>query len=102
MSLFLFNGRDSEDDETLFTDREYLYQAMKYFNRYEDRPVEPLQRVRGLDIMLTDDIRRRMQDLLPAEVVALLKKKSYLRMVSEKDYCMHVVRANTHTDVQKA
>lgn len=75
---------------------------MKYFNRYEDRPVEPLQRVRGLDIMLTDDIRRRMQDLLPAEVVALLKKKSYLRLVSDKDYCMQAVRESQQTDDEKA
>lgn len=96
------NAPETQDDETLFTDTEYLYQAMKYFNRYEDRPVEPLQRVRGLDIMLTDDIRRRMQDLLPAEVVALLKKKSYLRLVSDKDYCMQAVRESQQTDDEKA
>lgn len=93
---------ETQEDETLFSDTEYLYQALQYFNQSEDRPVEKLQSVSGLDITLTDDLRRRMQDILPAEVVDLLKNKSYLRLVSDKEYCMDAVRKSQQTDDEKA
>jgi len=93
---------ETKEDETLFTDTEYLYRAMQYFNQSEERPVEKLKNVRGIEITLTDDLRHRMQNVLPAEVVDLLKTKSYLRLVSDKDFCMNAVRASQQTDAEKA
>ena len=79
------------NDETLYNDTEYLVQAMKYFNQSEEHPIERLESVRGVDISLSDDIKRRMQALLPKEVASELQGKSYLRLVSDKQYCMKEV-----------
>lgn len=80
------------EEETLYSDMEYLYQAMKYFNQNEDRPVERLDTVKGLDIGLSDDIKHRLAVTLPREVADGLKDKSYLRLVSDKEYCMAEVK----------
>ncbi len=79
-------------DETLYSDTEYLFQAMKYFNQSEEHPVSKLETVHGVDISLSADIKHRMKNLLPAEVSNMLKDKTSLRLVSDKTYCMDEVR----------
>ena len=79
------------EDHTLFSDTDYLYEAMTYFNRTEEHPVERLTRTKGLDIQIDDTIRRRMRNKLPREVYEQLKDKSYLRLVSDKQFCMDAV-----------
>lgn len=91
-----------EHDETLFTDSDYLYRAMKYFNQSEERPVEKLAHVPGVDITLSEDIRRRMQYLLPAEIVNMMKDKDYLRLISDKKFCMQKVEESQQTNDEKA
>ena len=56
-------------DETLFTDIEYLSQALSYLNQDERHPVEKLSTVSGLDILITDDMRRRLRALVPEEAL---------------------------------
>ena len=79
-------------EETLYSDTEYLFQAMKYFNRNEDQSVQKLETVKGLEIGLSSDLRQRLAATLPKEVVDVFKDKSYLRLVSDKDYCMNEVK----------
>ena len=47
-------------DETLFTDIDYLSQALSYLNQSESHPVERLGPVSGLDIKHTEDMRRSL------------------------------------------
>ena len=99
MDILLSDASADEDntpkvseDETLYSDTEYIYQAMKYFNQEEDRPVTKLDTVRGLDIGLSEDIKKRLSAILPREVTDVIKDKSYLRLVSDKNYCMDEVK----------
>lgn len=56
-------------DETLFSDMDYLYQALTYLNQTENHPVERLKTVSGLDIRLTPDMERRLKALVPEEAL---------------------------------
>lgn len=91
-----------EHNETLYEDIDYLYRAMKYFNQSEVRPAERLTQVSGIDITLSADIRRSMQYILPAEIVDMMKEKDYLRLISDKKFCMQKVEESQQTNNEKA
>ncbi len=80
------------EEETLYSDTEYLFRAMKYFNRDEEHSVQKLETVKGLEIGLSEDMRHRLSATLPKEVVEVFKDKSYLRLVSDREYCMNEVK----------
>ncbi len=77
------------DDETLFSDMEYLSQALQYLNQTESHPVEKLTTVSGLDIKLTEDMRRRLAALVPEEAMPQGKT---LRVSDDKAFCMSEMR----------
>lgn len=79
------------EDRTLFSDIDYLEKAMAYFNQSETHPTERLTRTSGLEIAIDDNIRHRMSNILPREVNEQLQGKSYLRLVSDKQFCMEEV-----------
>ena len=56
-------------DDTLFSDIDYLSNALSYLNQKENLPVQKLQTVSGLDIKITDDMRRRLSALVPDEAL---------------------------------
>lgn len=72
-------------DETLFSDLDYLYQAFAYLNHSESHPVEKLQTVSGLEVMVTPDMRKRLTALLPEEA---MPQGDYMRLSDDKAFCM--------------
>ena len=72
-------------EDTLFSDKDYLYHAFAYLNRAENHPVEKLQTVSGLDITITSDMERRLKALLPDEA---MPQGSTLRLSDDKNFCM--------------
>lgn len=76
-------------DETLLSDMEYLYQALQYLGETESHPVEKLSTVSGLDIKLTDDMRRRLKALMPDEA---MPQGETLRVSDDKAFCMSEMR----------
>ena len=76
-------------DETLFSDMDYLYQALQYLGQKESHPVEKLSTVSGLDIRLTDDMRRRLKALVPEEA---MPQGETLRLSDDKEFCMSQMR----------
>lgn len=60
---------DVVTDDTLFSDIDYLSKALSYLNQKENLPVQKLQTVSGLDIKITDDMRRRLSALVPDEAL---------------------------------
>ena len=76
-------------DETLFSDMDYLYQALTYLNQTENHPVERLKTVSGLDIRLTPDMERRLKALVPEEA---LPQGETLRVSDDKAFCMEQMR----------
>lgn len=72
-------------DETLYSDMDYLYQALMYLNQTESHPVERLKTVSGMDIRLTPDMERRLKALVPEEA---LPQGETLRVSDDKAFCM--------------
>ena len=74
-----------KSDETLFSDIDYLNQAFAFLNHSESHPVTRLQEVSGLEVMITPDMRKRLNALLPEEA---MPQGDYLRLSDDKDFCM--------------
>ena len=74
-----------KNDETLFSDTDYLYLAMSYLNQSESHPVEKLQFVSGMEVTVTPDMRKRLMALLPDEA---MPQGDYLRLSDDKEFCM--------------
>ena len=87
-------------DETLFSDVDYLYQALTYLNQTEQHPVERLKTVSGLDIKLTPDMARRLKALIPEE--ALPREGDTLRVSNDKAFCMEQMRSSMQKNLDEA
>jgi superfamily II DNA or RNA helicase len=74
-----------KSDETIFSDIDYLNQAFAFLNRSENPPVERLQAVSGLEIMVTPDMKKRLTALLPEEA---MPQGDYMRLSDDKAFCM--------------
>lgn len=83
-------------DETLFTDMDYLTQALAYLNQTESHPVEKLRTVSGLDIKLTEDMRRRLQALVPEEA---LPQGETLRLSNDTKFVMEEMRRSMQNNM---
>lgn len=89
--LLMSGARDGQaparpvSDETLFSDLDYLSQALAFLNRSERCPVTRLRNVSGLDVTITPDMRRRLNALLPEEA---MPEGDDLRLSDDKDFCM--------------
>lgn len=87
------------EDDTLFSDIDYLYQAVTYLNQSESRPVEKLQTVSGLDIKLTTDMLRRLRALVPEEA---LPQGETLRVSDDKSFCMEQMRNSMQKNMDES
>ena len=83
-------------DDTLFSDIDYLTYALTYLNQKESMPVEKLKTVSGLDIKLTDDMRRRLSALVPEEA---LPEGDTLRLSDVKKFCMEMMRESMQNNM---
>jgi len=83
-------------DETLFTDIDYLAQALSYLNQSESHPVEKLSTVSGLDIKVTDDMRRRLRALVPEEA---LPQGETLRLSDDTKFVMDEMRRSMQNNM---
>lgn len=86
-------------DETLFSDIDYLYQALTYLNQAENHPVERLKTVSGLDIRLTPDMERRLKALVPEEA---LPQGETLRVSDDKAFCMEQMRSSMQKNMDES
>ena len=84
------------DDETLFSDSDYLYYAMTYLNQSESHPVEKLQTVSGMEITITPDMRKRLTALLPEEA---MPQGDYLRLSDDKEFCMKEMKRSMQNNM---
>ena len=88
----------TKTDETIFSDREYLYQAFAYLNRKESHPVETLREVSGLEIWITPEMRRRLSALLPEEV---MPQGDYIRLSDDKSFCMAEMKRSMRSSLDE-
>lgn len=83
-------------DDTLFSDIDYLSNALSYLNQKENLPVQKLQTVSGLDIKITDDMRRRLSALVPEEAIP---EGDTLRVSDDKKFCMEMMRESMQNNM---
>lgn len=83
-------------DDTLFSDIDYLSNALSYLNQKENLPVQKLQTVSGLDIKITDDMRRRLSALVPEEAIP---EGDTLRVSDDKKFCMEMMRESMRNNM---
>ena len=87
---------DVVTDDTLFSEIDYLSNALSYLNQKENLPVQKLQTVSGLDIKITDDMRRRLSALVPEEA---LPEGDTLRVSDDKKFCMEMMRESMQNNM---
>lgn len=87
----------TKTDETLLSDRDYLEMSLEFLNQTEGHSVQKLEQVSGLDITLTPDMRRRLQALLPAEV---LPSGEHLRLSDDKDFVMSEMKRSMRNNME--
>lgn len=83
-------------EETLFSDIDYLSQALSYLNQRESLSVEKLKTVSGLDIKMTPDMLRRLKALVPEEA---LPAGETLRLSDDKAFCMQEMRKSMQNNM---
>ena len=88
-------------DETLFSDMDYLYQALTCpdFDKEVKHPVEKLQTVSGLDIKMTPDMERRLKALVPEEA---FPQGETLRVSDDKTFCMEQMRNSMQKNMDES
>lgn len=72
-------------DETLYQDLEYLQSALPYIAQDRQYTVRNMESVRGIELEMPPELRRRLDAVLPDEVKP---RDGYLRLSPDKAYCM--------------
>ncbi len=90
---------DTVEDETLFTDKQYLIKALSYINKDEQHPLRQLSEISGVDVMLTDDMRRRLSAVIPEEA---MPSGEILRLSDDKTYIMQEMRKSMQNSIDNA
>ena len=92
-------GAEIVSNDTLYSDIDYLYQALTYLNQKESQPVEKLPTVSGLDIKLTPEMRRRLKALVPDEA---MPESDILRVSDDREFCMEQMRNSMQKNMDEA
>lgn len=73
------------DEETLFSDLDYVKNALDVFTDTEEIKYANLSGTKGIEIKLTDNVKRKISKLMPPEA---MPSDDYLRLSPDKEYCM--------------
>lgn len=73
------------DEETLFSDLDYLKNAIDVFTETEKIKYQELSATQGIEIKLTDNVKKKISKLIPPEA---MPSDGYLRLSPDKEYCM--------------
>ncbi|MGN0482090.1 MAG: DEAD/DEAH box helicase [Lachnospiraceae bacterium] len=73
------------DEETLFSDFDYVKNALDVFTDTEEIKYADLSGTKGIEIKLTDNVKRKISKLMPPEA---MPSDDYLRLSPDKEYCM--------------
>lgn len=85
------------EDETLFTDKDYLIKSIEYLNKTEQHPVENLSTVSGVDVKLSPEMLRRLRAMMPEEA---LPDGDTMRLSDDKTFCMEEMRKSMQNNME--
>lgn len=86
------------EDETLYTDVNYIRSAMNYFAKEDKNPVQNLATVDGVEIKITSELRRRLAALIPEEA---MPQTDYLRLSPDKNFCMNEMKRSMQNNMSE-
>lgn len=72
------------DEETLYDDMEYIRSALSVFSDTENIEVKDMQSVKGINIKLTDELKKKLEKVLPDEAVP---SDGIMRLSPDVDFC---------------
>lgn len=87
------------NDETLFTDKEYLEHALTFLNKDEKHPFSKMETVSGIKVQLNDEMKRRLSALMPEEAI---KDKDTLSLSDDKAFCMKEISRSMQNNLEEA
>ncbi len=73
------------DEETLFSDLDYVKNAIDVFTDTEEIKYQDLTAAKGIEIKLADNVKRKISKLMPPEA---MPSDDYLRLSPDREYCM--------------
>ena len=84
-------------DETLFSDIDYLERALQLLNQESEiGSVDKLQTISGLDVKITEDMRRRLRALMPEEATP---KGETLRLSDDPKFVMEEMKRSMRNNM---
>lgn len=87
------------DEETLFTDVDYVFDALTYLNNDKEAQVKRLQTIIGVEVKLSSDLKRRMKALVPDET---MHKNEHIQLSSDKEFCMDEMKRSMQNSLSEA
>lgn len=84
------------DEETLFSDIDYLKNALDIFTDTEEIKYSDLSRTQGVEIKLTDNVKKRIKKLIPPEA---MPSDDYLRLSPDREYCLNDMKRCMQNDL---
>lgn len=78
------NSVEISDDQTMMTDLGYLKETVSYLSQTKKYEMSSLSQAEGVQIAVTDEMRRRWRHVLPPEAIP---EDGYLRLSSDRDFC---------------
>lgn len=90
---------EKANDDTLFTDKEYLEHALTFLNKDEKHPFTKMETVSGIKVQLNDEMKRRLSALMPEEAI---KDKDTLSLSDDKAFCMKEISRSMQNNLEEA
>jgi hypothetical protein len=84
------------DEETLFSDLEYLKNALEVFTDTEEIKYADLTLTQGIELKLTDKLKKKISKLIPPEA---MPSNDYLQLSPDKTYCMKDMKRCMQNDI---
>lgn len=84
------------DEETLFSDIDYLKNALDIFTDTEEIKYSDLSRTQGVEIKLTGNVKKRIKKLIPPEA---MPSDDYLRLSPDREYCLNDMKRCMQNDL---
>lgn len=85
------------EEDTLYTDIEYIKEALVYQSQEERQYIQDLQTVEGIEVKLNESLKRRLEALMPKEA---MPQDDYLRLSPNKEFCMEEMRLSMQSNLE--
>lgn len=84
------------EDETLFSDLDYLKMAFAQFAEKDTYPVRELSAKQGVEITMTPDMRKKLRAVLPSEA---MPEGDVMKLSIDKEFCMKEMQRCMQNDL---